>query len=252
MRYFIFLFVALCIHPSTLCASDQPKLSPAQQEVLKVSLARRDASNRRDMAALARFIADDCLFSTDDGLVILKTQYLEHMGKLPVEYDHSTNPRDFTVRLHGNTAVINFRTTAHERFGDTDIISEQRRTETWLKQHGSWLLIAIQAGNLPVNFRKPMAVDASVFKDYVGQYEWRPGDDVETVFLKDGRLWTQQGGDKDEYLPAGPDKFFINSDLGTFAFARNAQGVVTGYTYLRIDGQEIHVKKIKGAASAAK
>jgi ketosteroid isomerase-like protein len=246
MRYFTCLLVAFCIPASMICATDEPKLSPAQQEVLNVSLARRDASNRRDRAALARYIAEDCLFSTDDGVVITKAQYLEHMGKLPIEYDHSTNPREFVVRLHGNTAVINFRTTAHEQFGDTDIIGQQRRTETWLKQNGSWVLIAIQWDNIPVNFRKPVAADPKVYKDYVGQYEWRPGDDVETVYFKDGKLWTQTGGDVDEYLPAGDDTFFIREgDLGTSTFIRDTQGRVTGYTYHRVDGQEIHVKKIK-------
>jgi ketosteroid isomerase-like protein len=163
VRYFTCLLVGYCITASLICATDEPKLSPAQQEVLNVSLARRDASNRRDRAALARYIAEDCLFSTDDGVVITKAQYLEHMGKLPFQYDHSTNPREFVVRLYGNTAVINFRTTAHEQFGDNDIISEQRRTETWLKQTGFWVLIAIQWDNIPVNFRKPVSADPKVY-----------------------------------------------------------------------------------------
>jgi hypothetical protein len=38
---------------------------------------------------------------------------------------------------------------------------------------------------LPANFRKPVAVDTSAYKDYVGQYQWRPLDDVETVAVKD-------------------------------------------------------------------
>jgi hypothetical protein len=33
--------------------------------------------------------------------------------------------------------------------------------------------------------------------------------------------------------------------LGSFTFVRDAQGHVTGYTYQRWDGQEIHAKKIK-------
>jgi hypothetical protein len=127
MRYFAFVLVVFCMSVDVIRA-DEPKLSPAQQEVLDVSLARREAQNRRDMAALARYISEDCLFSSDEGTVSTKTQYLRHMAKLPIAYDHSTNPRDFVVRVHGNAAVINFRTTAHEQFGDTDIISEQQRT----------------------------------------------------------------------------------------------------------------------------
>ncbi len=246
MHSFTCLLVAICIHASMLNSSEQPRLSPAEREVLEVSLARRDASNRRDIAALAHYVADDCLFSGDDGIVITKAQYLDHMRRLPVEYDHSTNPRDFAVRLHGNTAVINFRTTAHEQFGDADIISEQRRTETWLKRNGSWLLIAIQWDNMPVTFRKPVAIDPNVYKDYVGEYLERPAADVETVYVNDGKLLSRQSGEVVEYLPAGADTFFLKEgDLATFVFSRDAQGHVTGYTYRRIDGQEIRVRKIK-------
>ena len=53
------------------------------------------------------------------------------------------------------------------------------------------------------------------------------------------------GRRRDEYLPLGGETFFIKSDLGTFIFSRDAQGRVTGYTYSRVDGQEIHIKKIK-------
>jgi hypothetical protein len=85
----------------------------------------------------------------------------------------------------------------------------------------------------------------------VGEYEWRPGDDLETVSVKEGKLWSrisndsQIGNNEDEYLPLAADTFFVKSDLGTAVFSRDLHGHVTGYTYHRVDGQEIHVKKIK-------
>lgn len=246
MRYLISLFVALCLSGDMLCAEEPLKLSPAEQEVVQASKARGEAFNKRDSATWARYVADDCVFSSDDGDLMTKGQMLENLKKRPPAYDQGVDARDYVVRIHGDTAVINYRITVHEQFGDTDIITEQRHTETNVKQNGSWLLIAEQWDNLPVNFRKPVAVDPKIFADYVGQYEWRQGDDVETVFLKDGKLWSQLGQDLDEYLPAGVDTFFLkDGDLGTFVFSRDAQGRVIGCTYHRIDGQEIHVKKIK-------
>ena len=47
----------------------------------------------------------------------------------------------------------------------------------------------------------------------------------------------------------GSDTFFVKSALGISAFSRDPQGHVTGYTCRLADGQEIHVKKIKGPAS---
>jgi len=246
MRFVMCLLATLCLSASTICAQDPVKLSPAQQEVVDAHRARVEAGERRDYATWSRYVADDCIYSTDDGDIDTNVKaHTVERWKLPVEYDHGVNPRDYAVHLYGNTAVMNFRVTVHEQFTDADIISEQRYTEIYIKQNGIWVLIARQWGNLPVNFRKPVLLDTGKYKDYVGQYQWRPGDDVETVSLRDGRLWTQQGKDEDEYLPGGADTFFIRSDLGTFAFSRNAQGHVVGYTYHRNDGQEIHVKKIK-------
>ena len=245
MRFYVTcLLVALCMAATTGSLAGQQKFSPAEQEVLKVSQARRDASNRRDVEASARYVAEDCLFSTDDGTLITKAQFFEHMRKKPVEYDRSTNPREFVVHVYGNTAVINFRVTTHEQFGDTDIISEQRRTETWHKQGDSWLLIAMQWDNLPVNFHKPGIANARIYKDYVGRYEWRPGT-TDNIIVKDGKLWSEMGGGADECLPAGGETFFFRDDLGSISFSRDTGGQVTGYTYHRVDGQEIHAKKIE-------
>jgi hypothetical protein len=242
------LFVTVCLFASTICAQDQPKFSPAQQEVLDARKARIEAGDKRDYAAWSRFVADDCIYSTDDGEIDTNVKaHTRERWKLPLAYDHGENPRDYVIHVYGNTAVINLRVTAHEQFTDADIISEQRFTETYIKQNGSWLLIARQWGNLPVNFHKPVAVDTSVYSDYVGQYQWRPLDDVETVSLKQNKLWSRfsKDSDENEYLPLSSNTFFVKDDIGCTQFVRDAQGHVTGYTYHRWDGQEIHVKKIK-------
>ena len=145
MRSFTCLLVAFCLSASSLYAQE-PKLSPAQQEVFKVRNALRETALRRDMSAWSRYVSDDCIFSTDDGTLQTKAQFIEHVGKLPPEYDRSVNPRDYVIHVYGNAAVINFRLTGHEQFTDADIISEERQTETYVKQNGSWLMVARQWG----------------------------------------------------------------------------------------------------------
>jgi ketosteroid isomerase-like protein len=247
MRCFTWLLVAVCLCANMIAAQDQPKLSSAQQEVLDAHNARVEAAEKRDYATYSRLVADDCISTDDDGVLDTnpKAHIMEHW-KLPLAYDHGVNPRDFVVHVYDSTAVLNYRVTIHEQFTDADIISEQRYTETYVKQNGSWLLVARQWGNLPVNFHKPVSIDTSAYKDYVGQYEWRPLGGVDTVSLKDGKLWTHFGKDMDEqYFPLGSETFFMRNDLGSVTFVRDGQGRVTGYTYHRWDGQEIHVKKIK-------
>jgi hypothetical protein len=76
MRYFICPLVALCI-TTGIRAQEQPKLSPAQQEVLNVRNALRETALRRDMAAWSRYVAEDCIFSTDDGTLTTKAGFIE-------------------------------------------------------------------------------------------------------------------------------------------------------------------------------
>ena len=241
--------LVMCLISYAPLAFPEVKHDPMEQEIIDVSVARREATNRRDMTAAAAYIAKDCVFSTEYGALISKDEYIEHRRKMPAAYDQTTNPRQYVVHVYGTTAVLNFLVTDLEQYGDKTIVNEQRRTETWHKQAARWLLIAVQWDNTPVNFRKPAAVDPSLFKDYVGKYEWRPGDVIDTVTEKDGRLWSHFGDDSadlDEYLPAGEETFFIREgDLGTVTFLRDAAREVIGYTSRRTDGQDIFVRKIK-------
>jgi ketosteroid isomerase-like protein len=245
MRTTLSLLVALCLSVGNRGA-DQPKLNPAQQEVLGVSSAMTTAIERRDLAAWAGYVADDCIFSDDDGNLSTKAKLLEGFRKnWPVEYDHGPKRREFVVHVYGDTTVMNFRVTDHEQFTHSDIVTEMRITETWGKRNGFWQMIARHWGPLPVNFHRPITVDTSVYADCVGHYQWRPLDFVESVIVKNGKLLSQVDNEEDEYLPLAPDAFFLKDDLGSITFDRDTQGRVTGYTYHRNDGQEIHVKKIK-------
>jgi len=82
MRYFTCLFVALCLPASMICAQDQPRFSPAQQEVLDARKARVAAGDRRDGSG-SRYVADDCIFSDDDGNLTTKAKLIEHEKTWP-------------------------------------------------------------------------------------------------------------------------------------------------------------------------
>ncbi len=247
MRVIARLLLLLSMTAALTCSAETQKFSPAEQELINIVKSRIDAAATRDLTAWSRYVAEDCIFSGDDGSVGTKAKMLAYYNKVPAEYDHAIDSRDFRVRLYGDTAIVNLRATDHEPSGGVDLIGEQRRTETFIKRDGVWLAVAIQWSAIPVNHRKPVPFEGKSYQDYVGQYQdpTRPKDDVETLSINDGRLWSQVGDEGDWCVPAGRDKFFYQSDLGTFTFSRDAQGHVTGYTYQRFDGQEFPVKKIK-------
>ena len=80
MRSIACLFAALCLPASMICAQDQPKFSPAQQEVLDARKARVEAGKRRD-GSWSRYVADDCIFSDDDGEPCLRRLSILEHGK---------------------------------------------------------------------------------------------------------------------------------------------------------------------------
>jgi Domain of unknown function (DUF4440) len=242
------LIAVLFAFSTALCfaqTSEKQQFSPAEQEVVNVQKARMDAAARRDLDAWSGYVAEDCIFSGDDGSLMTKAQMIAYYKKVPAEYDRALDPREYTVHLYGNTAVVNLRATDHEPAGGIDITGEQRRTETFLKRNGAWIAIAIQWSALPVNHRKAVSTEGRSFQEYVGEYRARPKDDVETISIKDGKLWSQTGKDGVWCEYAGGETFFYTSDVGQFTFSRDAQGHVKGYTYRRADGQEIYSPKIK-------
>lgn len=246
MRRLLRLLISLCITAASLRASGRTNLTAGQQEVLKIHQAMAAAAEKRDFASWSKYVADDCIFSDDEGEITTKAEIIAHLRNMPLAYDHSENHRDFLVHVYGSTAVLNFRLTAHEQFTDTDIVTEMRHTQTFVRQDGEWRLIAEQWGALPINLRKPVPGPAGAYKEYVGQYEWRPGGPVDRVWLKDGKLLSRLTGESEdhEYKPLGSETFFLADDLGSITFVRDSQGRVTGYSYRRADGQEIHVRKI--------
>ena len=244
MRRLTTLFAMIFISVQFTQAKDVQKLTATEQVVFDTTNRLHDAFDRRDMASWSRNVESNCIFSSDDGMLLTKGQIMAR-GKLPHDFEYAVNRREYTIHVYGKAAVVNFRLTVHEQFTGSDIISEQRMTEAYIKRGAVWLLVATQWGNLPLNFRSPVAIDPQALKDYVGEYEWRPRGEMDVISWSEGELRSRFEGDDDEYLPLGSDSFFIKNDLGTVSFSRDAHGQVTGYTYHRVDGQEIHVRKVK-------
>lgn len=60
---------------AALPKSEQPKLSPPEQEVLDARNARTDASNNRNQEVWSRSVAEECIFNTDAGERLTKAEF---------------------------------------------------------------------------------------------------------------------------------------------------------------------------------
>lgn len=241
-----FLAAVMSIFGS-VSSSDEPKFTPQQLEVTKVSQAWLDAFNHRDLETFARYIADDYIGSTDDGILITKARAVKWLSTRPPEYEQRKDLHDVVATVDGDTAIVNYLVESLHGWGDTTIVVHLRRTEVFRKRNGMWLVIATHESALPVSYRKAVTVDAKTFKDYTGKYDWPRHlvQDRDTVTVENGKLLSEWRGAKRECFPIGKDTFSARDDLGWWTFVRDAQGQVTSYVYYYPDGQEITAKKIE-------
>ena len=243
-RYAWILAVTM-LFPMGIVGADGPTLTAQQQEVLKVSEAWLDAFNHRDLETFARYIAEDFIGSTDDGMLLTKARLLKRLATHPPDEEQRSDVRDIRVRVDGDVAVVNYLVTVSEGGFQPKALSFLfRRTEFFQKKDGTWLAIAAHESQLPINHRVPIKADPSTFKDYIGQYTFRPGFPA-TYTVEDGHLIDEWKGERTEALPMAKDTFFEREDLGWTTFVRDKPGRVTGYVYHYADGQEASGKKIK-------
>ena len=243
-RYAWFLAVTM-LFPMGVVGADGPALTTQQQEVMKVSDAWRDALNHRDLETFARYVADDFIGSTDDGIFMTKARLLKRLATHAAEQEQRSDVRDVRVHVDGDSAIVNYLVCLTEGGFESKPVSFQlRRTEFFQKKNGTWIAIAAHESQVLVNHRVPVKIDPRTLQDYVGQYTWRSGFPA-TYTVQGDHLIDEFKGEKTEAFPMAKDTFFEREDLGWTTFVRDKQGRVTGYVYHYADGQQATGKKIK-------
>jgi ketosteroid isomerase-like protein len=224
--------------------ADAP-LTREQQEVLSTSHKWLDAFNHRDLEAVARYVDDDFIGSTDDGILMTKARLIKRLATHPPEQEQREDVREVRVRVSGEAAIVNYLVTVREGgFDPKTLFFQFRRTEFFQKKSGAWLAIAAHESQLPINRRVPSKVDPKTLHGYEGQYTYRPGF-PSTYTVEGGHLMDEFKGEKVEAFPMGKDTFFEREDLGWVTFVRDPQGRVTGYVYHYADGQTAIGERIK-------
>lgn len=127
-----------------LHADDDPV---AEQELRRLEAVFSDAFNRRDAATLDLLLAEDFLYTNEQGSVSNKAQYIDFVvNHLRVV---SGGIGDLVVRVYGDPAVV------VARFDGVSIIDGQRIsdsfrfTDVWVRRSDRWYVIASQNSPTP-------------------------------------------------------------------------------------------------------
>jgi ketosteroid isomerase-like protein len=220
-----------------------------EEEVLAAIRARMETVARNDVAAWATYVDDDVIIPLE-GAMRSKQAWMKEHQSWPREWKYWFGPpEDVKVRIHGDTAVVTYHSKQFNEIGGQTTYQHRWQIETLMRRGKKWMLVALADGLIPL---EPVAakVDASVYDDYVGQYEWAPTM-ISTIAREGDKLMEQSTGqDKVELLPENETTFFVkgeaaSGDSSRFIFVKDHTGRVTHYFYRELGGMDRVVKKIK-------
>jgi hypothetical protein len=190
---------------------------------------------------------EDSMLTAADGEIATSSNFLSHNL-----YQRYIAPHDYTFRLFGNTAILSYLNTSYELVGKDTIFHSLRILKTFAFNNGKWKVAGFAAGNVPVSYFKPVS-DKHIkdYRSYVGYYQYKPGE-VDTIFLKDGKLYDKSGSDAPQWnFPVNDNEYMTRndvtglSDLTRLSFGKDSNGVVAYYTITNYDGQHWKCPKIK-------
>jgi Domain of unknown function (DUF4440)/Domain of unknown function (DUF3471) len=216
-------------------------------EVTALSQKLLDAIPSGDKTVWNEILAEDAVYSDEDGRILTKKEIVDELRPLPKGYSgfiKITQPR---LVFRPNVAVLAYVAAEEETIFGQLLKTDFPTTDVYEKQAGRWRLVS---SHVTVIHKQPPTIrlPPGQLDAYVGTYELAPG--VDYVVKRDGeRLLGQRTGRKEEELSAEADGIFMRKGhRGRKMFVRDSAGRVTELRDRR-DGNDLVWRRIKVASS---
>ena len=141
------VLLLLILIPSSLVAAvpDNPA-----EEVQKLERAWLDAYEKLDQKAMDAIVADDFMITFPDGSTQTKAQIMASLK--PTGQSTSPTMKFYTegveTRVYGETVILTGRVVSEwQREGKTAGKQQSRYTDTYVKRHGRWQVVASHLSN---------------------------------------------------------------------------------------------------------
>jgi len=112
------------------------------EEVAKLNRQWMEAYVRRDVRFLERYLSEDYVSTFPDGKVFDKKGEIESLKSGSVAISEML-PREMSVRIYGEVAVITGQSTIKARVAGQEASGEYRFTDVWAKR-SIWQAVASQ------------------------------------------------------------------------------------------------------------
>ncbi len=145
----IVVIPTLILMLAALAAGQAKGKRPVRSQVVSADQALKDLERQwmegfknRDEVILNRVLADDFIFTDDQGQTFNKAQYIEAATKAIKVESYSLD--DLTTRVYGDTGVVVGRWTGKFTVDGKPASGDFRFTDTFVKRLGRWLVVASQ------------------------------------------------------------------------------------------------------------
>jgi ketosteroid isomerase-like protein len=117
--------------------------SDVEQTLMKMEHDGLAALLKKDVASFGRIFADDAVLIPPDGTTQTKSQLVADVksGDLVIE---SSEMSDMKVRAYGDAAVVTYVTNDKGKYKGQDITGRYRWTDVFVRNGGTWRIVASQ------------------------------------------------------------------------------------------------------------
>ena len=122
--------------------------APASQDVTEL-LHRQtqelmDAAGDGAKAVWERYVDAEAVYTDEAGSMMSKPELLATIKPFAQGVSGKINVIDFKVALHGSTAVATHVDDEYETYHGHELHCQYRTTDTWVKTHEGWRIVASQ------------------------------------------------------------------------------------------------------------
>lgn len=193
----------------------------------KTTQALYDGLAAGDVKLWDKSLADDCIYTSEDGEVQGKAELLKSIAPLPKGFSGGIKLRGFTLRRVGDGEVAHYFADEWEDVYGQHLKTTYVSTDTWRHHHGVWQIVATQTTVVPRDL-DAVPVDPKSFTPLLGTYKVSSDSPSSyQVFMRGDDLF----GGRDEksatrLIPLSPLVYFQASSIHTMIFVMAASGAV--------------------------
>lgn len=112
-----------------------------EDQIKRIEIEWGEAFERRDMAALDRFMADEYVVTDPLGNVRTKAESLAAIESNEVYFESSSSD-DVHVRINGDTAIVTGRSSFRGRYKGWPMTGQYQYTDVLVRRKGAWRAVS--------------------------------------------------------------------------------------------------------------